>query len=145
MAREFSDPTDVFNPSASRALSTFDVPQNLVISYTVQLPFNNFIGKGDVAKRLTARMGLSGITSFVSGEPVQITENDDFSLIGANSSYDQPNYANNGSRLFVNRNPRSQQPYFNPNYFTSENLGQVAILCVDFSWVPASITMTWHC
>ena len=30
------DPTNVFNPSASRALSTFDVPQNLVISYTVQ-------------------------------------------------------------------------------------------------------------
>lgn len=119
------DPTNVYNPSASRALSTFDVPQNLVISYTVQLPFNNFIGKGDVAKRFTGGWALSGITSFVSGEPVQLGENDDFSLIGANTSFDAPNYANNGSRLYVNRNPRKGLPYFNPNYFVAENLGQV--------------------
>ncbi len=119
------DPTNVFNPSASRALSTFDVPQNLVISYTVQLPFDNFIGKGDVAKRFSSGWALSGITSFVSGEPVQLSENDDFSLIGANTSFDAPNYANNGSPLYINRNPRKGLPYFNPNYFVSENLGQV--------------------
>lgn len=119
------DPTNVYDPSESRGLSTFDVPQNLVISYTVQLPFNNFIGKGDVAQRFTAGWALSGVTSFVSGEPVQLSENDDFSLIGANANFDVPNYANNGSRLFVNKNPRKQQPYFNPNYFVSENLGQV--------------------
>lgn len=119
------DPTNVFNPAQSRALSTFDVPQNLVISYTVQLPFNNFIGKGDVAQRFTGGWALSGITSFVSGEPVQLGENDDFSLIGANTSFDVPNYANNGSPLYINRNPRKGLPYFNPNYFASENLGQV--------------------
>jgi len=96
-----------------------------VISYTVQLPFNNFIGKGDAAKRFTSGWALSGITSFVSGEPVQLGENDDFSLIGANTSFDVPNYANNGSPLYVNRNPRKGLPYFNPNYFASENLGQV--------------------
>lgn len=119
------DPTNVFNPSSSRALSTFDVPQNLVISYTVQLPFDNFLGKGDVAKRFTTGWALSGITSFVSGEPVQISETDDRSLIGANSSFDEPNYAANGSPLYINRNPRAGLPYFNPNYFVQENLGQV--------------------
>lgn len=119
------DPTNVFNPSASRALSTFDVPQNLVVSYTVQLPFDNFIGKGDMAKRFTSGWAVSGITSLVSGEPVQLSENDDFSLIGANTSFDAPNYANNGSPLYINRNPRKGLPYFNPNYFVSENLGQV--------------------
>lgn len=119
------DPTNVFNPSASRALSTFDVQQNLVVSYTVQLPFDNFIGKGDVAKRFTSGWAVSGITSLVSGEPVQLSENDDFSLIGANTSFDAPNYANNGSPLYINRNPRKGLPYFNPNYFVSETLGQV--------------------
>jgi hypothetical protein len=119
------DPTNVFNPAASRALSTFDVPQNLVISYTVQLPFNNFIGKSGGAKRFTAGWAISGITSFVSGEPVQLGENDDYSLIGANTSFDAPNYANNGSPLYINRNPRKGLPYFNPNYFTRENIGQV--------------------
>lgn len=119
------DATNVFNPSQSRALSTFDVPQNLVISYTVQLPFNRFMGKRNGLDRFTGGWALSGITSFVSGEPVQLSENDDFSLIGANSSFDVPNYAHNGSHLFVNKNPRSQQPYFNPNYFSSESLGHV--------------------
>ena len=51
------DPTNVFNPASSRALSTFDVPQNLVISYTVQLPFNNFIGKGDAAPSALPQAG----------------------------------------------------------------------------------------
>ena len=89
------------------------------------LPFNNFIGKSSGAKRFTAGWAISGITSFVSGEPVQLGENDDYSLIGANANFDAPNYANNGSPLYINRNPRKGMPYFNPNYFTRENLGQV--------------------
>lgn len=139
------DPTNVFNPSASRALSTFDVPQNLVVSYTVQLPFDNFIGKGDVAKRFTSGWAVSGITSLVSGEPVQLSENDDFSLIGANTSFDAPNYANNGSPLYINRNPRKGLPYFNPNYFVSETLGQVGNVMRRFLSAPASITLIWPC
>lgn len=121
------DPTNVFNPSQSRALSSFDVPQNLEISYTVQLPFNNFVGKGDVAKRFTGGWAVSGVTTLATGVPVQISENDDRSLIGANGNFDVPNYANNGSRLFTNKNPRNSQgqPYFNPNYYLPENLGQV--------------------
>jgi hypothetical protein len=108
------------------------------VSYTVQLPFNNFIGKGDFASRLTAGWALSGVTSIASGEPVQITENDDRSLIGANSSFDAPNYANNGSPLFVNRNPRNQQglPYFNSNYFAPENLGEVGNIMRRFFHGP---------
>ncbi len=119
------DATNPFNPALSRALSSYDVPQNLVASYTVQLPFNNFLGNGSVARRFTAGWALSGVSTFASGQPVKISENDDHSLIGSNSySVDEPNYANNGSPLFLNRNPRSQQKYFNPAYFTKENIGQ---------------------
>ncbi len=117
------DNTNVINPALSRSLSIFNVPQNLVASYTVQLPFNTFVGKGDVAKRFTAGWAISGITRFASGIPVTISENDDRSLIGT-GGLDEPNYANNGSSLFVNKNPRSGKPYFNPSYFVQENLGQ---------------------
>ena len=114
------------NPGQTRALSSFDVPHNLVASYTVQLPFDHFIGGGDIAKRLTAGWELSGVTTFAKGEPVSLNENDDNSLLGAfNANVDVPSYANNGSPLYGNKNPRKGLPYFNPNYFVPETIGQV--------------------
>jgi hypothetical protein len=107
-------------------LSIFDVPQDLTVSYTVQLPFDKLTGGS--AKRLTAGWALSGITTFAKGEPVQLSETDDNSLSGTFAdTIDVPSYANNGSHLFANRNPRNTagQPYFNPNYFTFEPVGQV--------------------
>jgi hypothetical protein len=118
------DATNPFNSRQSRALSIFDVPQDLTVSYTVQLPFDKLTGGS--CKRLTAGWALSGITTFAKGEPVQLSESDDNSLSGTFAdTIDVPSYANNGSRLFGNRNPRSGQPYFNPNYFTFEPVGQV--------------------
>ncbi len=118
------DATNPFNPGQSRALSIFNVPQDLTVSYTVQLPFDKLTGGS--AKRLTAGWALSGIATFAKGEPVQLSETDDNSLTGTFAdTIDVPSYANNGSRLFGNRNPRSGQPYFNPNYFTFEPVGQV--------------------
>jgi hypothetical protein len=121
------DATNPFNPRASRALSVFDVPQDLTISYTVQLPFDKLTG--GVAKRLTSGWAISGIAIFAKGEPVQISEpSDDLSLSGTFAdTIDEPSYNPNGGRLFVNRNPRNSagQPYFNPNYFQAEPTGQV--------------------
>ena len=120
------DATNPFNPRQSRALSIFDVPQDLTVSYTVQLPFEKLTGGS--AKRLTAGWALSGITTFAKGEPVQLSETDDNSLSGTFAdTIDVPSYADNGSHLFANRNPRNSagQPYFNPNYFTFEPVGQV--------------------
>lgn len=120
------DATNPYNPSQSRALSFFNVPQNLVISYTLDLPFNQFVGKGDFASRITGGWQLSGVSTFAKGEPVQITETDDNSLSGTfNASIDEPSYAANGSPLYVNKNPRKGLPYFNPNFFVQEPLGQV--------------------
>ena len=120
------DATNPYNPSLSRALSSFNVPHNLVISYTVELPFDQVIGKGAVAKQFTGGWELSGVSTFATGEPVQIKETDDNSLSGTfAASIDVPNYANNGSHLFVDRNPRKGLPYFNPDYFVQEPLGQV--------------------
>ena len=120
------DATNPLNPGQTRALSSFDVPHNLVVSYTVQLPFDHFVGRGDIAKRFTAGWELSGVATFASGEPVTLNENDDNSLLGAfNANADVPNYAKNGGPLYGNRNPRKGLPYFNPNYFVPEAIGQV--------------------
>jgi hypothetical protein len=120
------DATNPYNPSLSRALSSFNVPHNLVISYTVELPFQRLTGTGAISRRLASGWNLSGVSTFASGEPVQLRETDDNSLSGTfNASIDEPSYANNGSHLFVNRNPRTGLPYFNPDYFVQEPLGQV--------------------
>jgi hypothetical protein len=120
------DATNPYNPGLSRSLSILDVPQDLVASYTVQLPFNNLTGNGDISTRVAAGWALSGVTTFASGQPVQLAESDDRSLTGTfDDTVDEPSYANDGSKLYVNKNPRSQEPYFNPNYFTFEPVGQV--------------------
>jgi len=120
------DATNPIDPGQTRGLSSFDVPHNLVASYTVQLPFDHFIGGGDIAKRFTAGWELSGVSTFAKGEPVQLSENDDNSLLGTqDDAVDVPSYANNGSRLFENKNPRKGQPYFTPGFFVPEPLGQV--------------------
>ncbi len=120
------DATNPLDPRQDRALSAFDVPQDLTISYTVQLPFDKFAG--NAPKRLTAGWALSGITTFASGLPIQLTETDDNSYSGTfNDTVDKPSYANNGSHLYLNRNPRNQagEPYFDPNFFVEEPAGQV--------------------
>ena len=120
------DATNPIDPGQTRALSSFDVPHNLVASYTVQLPFDHFIGGGDIAKRFTAGWELSGVSTFAKGEPVQLSENDDNSLLGAfNANVDVPSYANNGTRLYENKNPRKGLAYFTPGFFQTEPLGQV--------------------
>ena len=120
------DATNPLDPRQDRALSVFDVPQDLTVSYTVKLPFDKLTGGS--AKRLTAGWAISGITTFATGLPIQLSETDDNSLSGTfDDTIDKPSYANNGSHLYVNRNPRNSagQPYFNPNYFVPEPVGQV--------------------
>jgi hypothetical protein len=118
------DATNPLNPRQDRALSVFDVPQDLTVSYTVQMPFDKLTG--GAAQRLTGGWALSGITTFAKGEPVQLMETDDNSLSGTfDDTIDIPSYNPGNGPLFINKNPRSGQPYFNPNYFTTEPLGQV--------------------
>ena len=120
------DATNPFNPRQSRALSVFDVPQDLTVSYTVQLPFDKLTGGR--GKRITGGWALSGITIFAKGEPIQLSETDDNSLSGTFAdTIDVPSYNPGNGPLFINKNPRNSagQPYFNPNYFQTEPLGQV--------------------
>ena len=114
-----ADNTNVFNPRLSRGLSSFDVTNNFVGSYNVQLPFDLFAGDSQIAKAIARGWSVSGITTLASGLPITISETDDQSLTGAN--IDLPNYT--PGSLTGNHNPRTGLPYFNTGLFTQETLG----------------------
>lgn len=128
-ASGLQDSTNPFDPRLSIALCNFDVTHNFVFSYNWLLPFDKLVGPG-WARKVAGGWSLSGITNFATGLPITLTENDDNSLIGANAiPLDVPNYTP-GARLFINRNPRDRQPYFNnvtdgTGVFTPEALGQL--------------------
>src|SRR3984957_7630835 len=123
-ASSISDPGNPYNFSATRALSAFDIPQNLVVSFQYNLPFD----KIKHIRRLTTGWQLSGISRFNSGFPVSLHSDGDNSLMGSNPngvnnySLDLPDY--NGQPLNINKNAgRNGNPYFNINAFSLNALG----------------------
>jgi hypothetical protein len=107
-----------------RNISTYNVPNNFVASYTYELPFDKLFRKDN---RLTRGWKVSGITSLVNGVPVTIIEPDDQSLMGntGNSPFfggtDAPELAEGDIR--GDHNPRHGKPYFNTSLFSQEVLG----------------------
>ncbi len=112
------------NPSLSRALSAFDITQNVVVSYNYQLPFTHLF---HATNRWTQGWELSGITRFSTGLPVTLVNYGDNSLLGAepnginNYGVDEPDVA--PGSLNLNRNPRNGQAYFNAALFSNNALG----------------------
>jgi hypothetical protein len=112
------------DPSLSKALSSFDVKHNFVVSYAYQLPLERLFG---VSNGWTRGWELSGITRFSSGLPVTLVNFGDNSLLGSepnginNFGVDEPDYT--GGPLDLNSNPRNGQPYFNTAQFPENALG----------------------
>jgi Carboxypeptidase regulatory-like domain/TonB dependent receptor len=124
-ASGLGDQVDPFDPKLTKELAAFDLRNNLVFSFTYDLPFGHLSGKPG---RLLGGWKLSGITRFSTGLPVTLLELDDNSLIGTNcagpncNGIDVPNVVP-GKLNFTD--PRSGQPYFNTSLFTSEQIGQL--------------------
>jgi hypothetical protein len=111
-----------YDLSRSRSLSTFDVPQNFVVSYFYDLPFQRLTGLASGAlHKFLAGWQISGVTRFTSGVPVTLSESGDLSLCGC-SGADFPNYNGTPIRFF---NPRTSpgQLYFSTDTFSQEVLG----------------------
>jgi hypothetical protein len=112
------------NPSLSKALSSFDVKHNLVVSYSYQLPLERLL---HISNRWTQGWELSGITRFGSGLPVTLVNFGDNSLLGAepngvnNFGVDEPDYL--GGPLKLNGNPRNGRAYFDAAQFPQNALG----------------------
>jgi Carboxypeptidase regulatory-like domain/TonB dependent receptor-like, beta-barrel len=121
-ASGLQDSTYPFDPSRSIGLCGFDVTHNLVFSYNWLLPFDRLFTLG-WARKAAAGWSFSGITTFATGLPISLSENDDNALIGANAvPVDVPNFA--GGHVLADTNPRDGNPYFDTSLFSNEQLGQ---------------------
>ena len=116
-----------FDPKLSIGLCIFDVTQNFVASYETQLPFDRaFHATSGWANKIAAGWSVSGITSFVTGLPVTMSESDDNSLTGTQggeAQIDLPDFA--GGKVLATTNPRNGGSYFNTNLFSPEALGTI--------------------
>ncbi|MGO8795302.1 MAG: carboxypeptidase regulatory-like domain-containing protein [Candidatus Sulfotelmatobacter sp.] len=117
-----------FNFRATRAISAWDMRQDLVASYRVGLPLDLLLKQDN---RFTEGWSIAGTTRFSSGFPVTLFDDSDNSLLGTlgnginNYLLDTPEY--HGAPLDINTNPRNGRPEFNnsPMAFTTETLGQL--------------------
>jgi hypothetical protein len=123
-ASNLGDQVNPINPSLSRALSSFDMRQDFVVSYTAHLSFMPIL---NISNRLGKGWDISGITRFSSGFPVTLTNFGDTSLWGTQSNginnlpVDEPSYK--AGALQLNHNPRNRKPFFNTALFSVPVLG----------------------
>ena len=124
-ASSISDPINPYNFQATRALSAWDLPQNLVASYVLKVPLNRLTRR---AKFLTEGWTISGITRISSGFPVTLSADGDNSLQGSvpngvnNKSLDLPDIT--PGALNLSSNPQSNGLlYFDTALFSGNALG----------------------
>jgi hypothetical protein len=120
-ASDLGESVNPINPALSYALSSFDIRQNFVVSYTYRIPLERFFY---VANRWTQGWELSGITRSSTGMPVTLVNYGDNSLLGAepngikNYQVDQPDFT--PGPLALNHNPRNGLTYFNTSLFSQK-------------------------
>jgi hypothetical protein len=116
----FGDQVDPFDPSLFRGLSSFDLRQNFVASYTLSVPFERLFRANN---RWTEGWSVSGITRYTTGFPVTLVNPIDTSLIGSEGNginvtgIDELDFTS--GPLSLNHNPRNGNPYFNTSLFSS--------------------------
>jgi hypothetical protein len=118
-ASNLGDQVDPFDPNLARGLSSFDMRQSFVASYSYKLP----------GRRWMDGWSISGITRFSTGLPVTFYNYADTSLLGTqgnginNLAVDELEYT--AGPLDLNHNPRNGNPYFNTSLFSLPPLGSV--------------------
>jgi hypothetical protein len=126
-ASSYTMSVNPFNASLSRGLSTFDIRNNFVVSYNIDLPFGHWLqSPGGFSGKLLNGWQLVGITRFTTGFPVLMQELDDRSLCDCDGqgihSIDLPNYNGQKVNKYNPRNTAGHQ-YFNTAVFSPETLG----------------------
>ncbi|HTS11211.1 MAG TPA: TonB-dependent receptor [Candidatus Limnocylindrales bacterium] len=145
-----------FDPKQSLALCVFDVTHNFTSSYEFKLPFDRlFHLTSGIGEKLTSGWSISGITTFATGLPVNLRQNDDLSLTGTQNTeapIDVPEVS--AGKVLNNTNPRSGLPYFNSfdpangGIFSPEPLGQIGNSPRRFFHGPGlnnwDLALTWN-
>jgi len=120
------EPVNPVNPSLSRALSAFDLRQNLVTSFHYAA---SAFKEGSRLNWIAAGWGVAGIARFTSGLPVTLENNNDTSLLGTipnginNNGVDTPAWS--GKSLSIHTNPRGGQAVFDASQLTLPVLGNL--------------------
>jgi hypothetical protein len=102
------------NPRANRGVSDFDREHRLVVSYLADLPNAAFANNNSVARYIFHNWSVSGITTWMSGLPIDIVDN------GAGSLYGFSGGSNTLARPNMIADPFHNVPsgyYFNPAAF----------------------------
>lgn len=113
------DSTNPIDPQLSRGLCLFNVHQNFVASYNLNFQLDKlFHADFGFTNKLLAGWSVSGITTFATGLPIALSENDDNSLYGVTTApVDVPELTGSGQLfaggVYSSKNPRSGLPYFN--------------------------------
>ena len=121
------EPVNPVNPSLSRALSAFDLRQNLVTTFHYTIPGLKGTASSSPLNWLTGGWGLAGIARFTSGLPVTLLNNNDTSLLGTipnginNNGVDTPQWS--GKSLGLHTNPRAGAQVFDASQLTLPALG----------------------
>lgn len=121
-----AEPVNPVDPRLSRAISAFDMRQNLVASFRYELPLPSLFCHQN---RLTTGWIFSGITRFSTGFPVTLYNNNDTSLLGSipnginNNGVDTPDLS--PGPLDLNTDPRNGRAAFNTSLFSLPQLGQI--------------------
>ncbi|MGA8438111.1 MAG: carboxypeptidase regulatory-like domain-containing protein [Candidatus Sulfotelmatobacter sp.] len=106
----YSAAFDPRNLTRAYGPSTFDLRNNLVLSYNWELPFARLLGP----RRITSGWHITGITRFNDGIPINLTGSGDFAL--TNVGLDYPTEIGPIHKM----NPRNPgNLYFNPSAFAS--------------------------
>jgi hypothetical protein len=135
-ASNLGEQTNPFNASLTRVISSWDMAQNFVATYTYALPFDQLFRRN----RLTEGWSLSGTTRFSTGFPVTLADDSDRSLLGTlgngvnNELLDAPQMMS--GPLEINTNPRNGRPEFNTSLFAPETLGQLGNAARRFFYGP---------
>jgi len=125
-ASTFTESVNPYNAGLSRGLSTFDVTNNFVVSYSYDFPFGRWASNsGSLAHKLVDGWQIVGVTRFTTGFPILLQETDDRSLCGCDGqgihSLDLPNYNGQPIHRFNPRTNNSQ--YFDTSVFSAMVLG----------------------
>jgi hypothetical protein len=126
-ASEFSDfsgaDQDSYNARAQKGLSINDYPQNLVVTYSYELPFGpgkKFLSQGGAAGRVVGGWKIAGTQDYQSGPPQGFSEPCN---LGEGNGYTGNNINGGGFSCRPNiiagvplKNPLRNQPGFDPTH-----------------------------
>jgi hypothetical protein len=144
-ASNLGEQTNPFNASLTRVISSFDLRQNFVATYTYALRVDQLFGHSG----LTDGWSLSGTTRFSTGFPVTLADDSDRSLLGTlgngvnNELLDTPEVSS--GPLQINTNPRNGRPEFNTSLFAPETPGQLGNAARRFFYGPGFDNFDQYC